>query len=98
MRLHMQDAEYVSSMRMMADDRGFPDIAKTSPWSLQIFRAKSTSDSAWVAPIRRAAMDTYTRLNRAVAEYVHSILAIRHTGGTVGVPVSYVPQSCFCPP
>ncbi|EPS95122.1 hypothetical protein FOMPIDRAFT_116918 [Fomitopsis schrenkii] len=58
----------VMSMRMMADDKGFPGIAKTSPWSLQIFKAKSTSDSAWVAPIRRAALDTYTKLNTAVAE------------------------------
>ncbi|KAH9833261.1 uncharacterized protein C8Q71DRAFT_195789 [Rhodofomes roseus] len=57
------------SMRMMAGDKGFPGIAKTSPWSLQIFKAQSTSDSAWVAPLRRLALDTYTRINRAVAEH-----------------------------
>lgn len=70
LRLYVRGIELVNSMRMMADDRGFPDIAKTSPWSLQIFRTKSTSDSAWVAPIRKAALDTYTKLNQAVAEYV----------------------------
>ncbi|KAI0732713.1 hypothetical protein C8Q72DRAFT_816626 [Fomitopsis betulina] len=58
----------VMSMRMMADDQGFPGIAKPTPWSLQIFKAKSTSDSAWVAPIRKATLDTYAKINKAVAE------------------------------
>ncbi|TFY58040.1 hypothetical protein EVJ58_g6660 [Rhodofomes roseus] len=62
-------ARNAMSMRMMAGDKGFPGIAKTSPWSLQIFKAQSTSDSAWVAPLRRLALDTYTRINRAVAEH-----------------------------
>lgn len=61
-------ARNIMSMRMMAGDKGFPGIAKTSQWSPQIFRAQSTSDSAWVAPLRRMALDTYTKLNRAVAE------------------------------
>ncbi|KZT71886.1 hypothetical protein DAEQUDRAFT_635569, partial [Daedalea quercina L-15889] len=61
----------VASMRIMAGDKGFPGIPHTSTLSavtsLQIFRAQSTKASAWVAPIRRAALDTYTRLNEAVA-------------------------------
>ena len=85
---------------MMADDRGFPEIAKTSPWSWQIFRAKSTSDSAWVAPIRRAALDTYTKLNQAVAEYVyHFFLAHLDIAGAAHMPIPhYVLQLCLFSP
>ncbi|KZT01246.1 uncharacterized protein LAESUDRAFT_664429 [Laetiporus sulphureus 93-53] len=53
------------SMAQMASYKGF--IERKRPWNPQIFCAQSTRDSAWIAPIRQAALDTYVKLNEAVA-------------------------------
>ncbi|PCH35383.1 hypothetical protein WOLCODRAFT_139877 [Wolfiporia cocos MD-104 SS10] len=57
----------ILSMRRMAADKGFPGIKNTHPWHPQVLAVKSTKDSAWIAPIRKAALDTYLKLNSAVA-------------------------------
>ncbi|KAI0252475.1 hypothetical protein BJV78DRAFT_1200902 [Lactifluus subvellereus] len=58
----------VSSMRKLAQENSFPGRETLSPRSLQIFRAKSTKDSAWVAPLRGILLENYKRVNNAIAE------------------------------
>ena len=56
------------SMRKLAQEDAFPERETLSPRSLQIFQAKSTKDSAWVAPLRAILLENYKRVNNAIAE------------------------------
>ncbi|KAH8113960.1 hypothetical protein DFH11DRAFT_1509836 [Phellopilus nigrolimitatus] len=60
-------AAELPSMFRLANDFAFPGIV--TKWRIhpQLFRAKSTSDGAWVAPFRHDLLDIYTRINRAIA-------------------------------
>jgi len=58
----------VISMREMAKEYGFPGIKIRSPWSWKAFGVESTDDSAWIAPIRKATLESYLQLNQAVAD------------------------------
>jgi hypothetical protein len=55
-------------MRKLAQEDAFPEREILSPRSLQIFQAKSTKDSAWVAPLRAILLENYKRVNSAIAE------------------------------
>ncbi|KAL6303037.1 hypothetical protein BKA93DRAFT_366330 [Sparassis latifolia] len=57
----------IITMYRIAKDDGFPGLHIKNIWSPQVFRAQSTSDSTWLAPFRKIALDTYKRLNEAVA-------------------------------
>ncbi|KAI0701374.1 hypothetical protein BC835DRAFT_1264905 [Cytidiella melzeri] len=54
----------VQNMYQMAKQQAFPDIKVKSPWSLQIFRVRTTP---WLAGLRRAALEVYSSVNQAVA-------------------------------
>ncbi|KAF9805447.1 hypothetical protein IEO21_09051 [Rhodonia placenta] len=56
------------SLRRMAKDKGFPDTKVRSGWSWRIFTTQSTSNSAWIASLRNIALDTYKRVNQALAD------------------------------
>jgi len=56
------------NLRRMADDRAIPGVKVTSSWSWRIMTAQSTSDTAWLAPLRRITLDTYKRINEAVSQ------------------------------
>lgn len=58
----------VSSMRKIAQENAFPGRDISSARSFQIFQAKSTKDSAWVAPLRATLLENYKRVNNAIAE------------------------------
>lgn len=51
-------------MFRIAKDNAFPDVKVESPWSLQLFRTRT---SPWLAGLRREALETYVRMNKAVA-------------------------------
>lgn len=55
-------------LRRMAKDKGFPDTKVRSGWSWRIFTTQSTSNSAWIASLRNIALDTYKRVNQALAD------------------------------
>lgn len=54
------------SMYRLAEDYAFPGIPTNYRLHPQIFRAKSTSDKAWVLPYRKELWDIYVRVNRAL--------------------------------
>jgi hypothetical protein len=58
----------VFSMRKLAQENAFPGRDISSARSFQIFQAKSTEDSAWVAPLRSTLLENYKRVNNAIAE------------------------------
>jgi hypothetical protein len=59
----------------MAAENSFPGVQVRRALSLNLFKLGSSSDKAWVAPLRRIASDTYKRVNEAVAELVlHTFL------------------------
>ncbi|THH12126.1 hypothetical protein EW145_g199 [Phellinidium pouzarii] len=55
------------SMFRLASDFAFPGTM--TKWRLhpQLFRTKSTSESAWIAPFRHELLDVYTQLNQAIS-------------------------------
>jgi hypothetical protein len=55
-------------MRKLAQEDAFPERDTPSARSLQIFQARSTKDSAWVAPLRGILLENYKRVNNAIAE------------------------------
>jgi len=57
----------VVTMWRMAKDNAFPGVKVGTKWSPQLFRTQSTSSSAWLAPFRKIALETYKQLNEAVA-------------------------------
>ncbi|KAL5481061.1 hypothetical protein ACEPAI_10002 [Sanghuangporus weigelae] len=57
----------ILSMYRLAYDFAFPGIITKWRLSPQLFRAKSTSDKAWVAPFRLELLDVYKRINQAIA-------------------------------
>ncbi|KAI0266068.1 hypothetical protein BC834DRAFT_824172 [Gloeopeniophorella convolvens] len=57
-----------ASMRKLAQENAFPGRETASARSLEIFRAASTKDSAWVAPLRALLLENYTRVHAAIAE------------------------------
>lgn len=63
-----------SSMYRLAKARSFPDVDTPKALRLGIFQVNSTSDTAWVAPLRRIAVTTYLQVYQALAEWVCSDL------------------------
>ncbi|KAL5522998.1 hypothetical protein ACEPAF_1265 [Sanghuangporus sanghuang] len=61
------DFQNMLSMYRLAYDFAFPGIITKWRLSPQLFRAKSTSDKAWVAPYRLELLDVYKRINQAIA-------------------------------
>lgn len=59
-----------ASMYRLASDFAFPRIVTKRRLHPQIFAAKSTKDSAWVAPFRQDILQRYKRINEAIAKYV----------------------------
>jgi protein MBA1 len=59
-------------MRKLAQENAFPGRDISSARSFQIFQAKSTEDSAWVAPLRATLLENYNRVNNAIAEWIQS--------------------------
>ncbi|TFY80924.1 hypothetical protein EWM64_g3093 [Hericium alpestre] len=55
------------SMHALAKDGMFPSIHIQRPLSLPIFGTRSTKDDAWIAPWRAEFLDTYKKVNTAVA-------------------------------
>ncbi|KAI0052148.1 hypothetical protein FA95DRAFT_1602106 [Auriscalpium vulgare] len=60
-------AKNAISMRELADASSFPHLKKSSKWSPQIFRARSTSETVWLAPWRDEFLDIYRRAYTAAA-------------------------------
>ncbi|EJC99302.1 uncharacterized protein FOMMEDRAFT_160907 [Fomitiporia mediterranea MF3/22] len=56
-----------TSMHRLATDFAFPGIITKWRISPQLFRAKSTSEKAWVAPFREELFELYRRVNEAIA-------------------------------
>ncbi|KAA1472553.1 hypothetical protein DENSPDRAFT_838864 [Dentipellis sp. KUC8613] len=54
-------------MHMIAKDSMFPNVYVKRPLSLNTFHARSTRDNAWVAPLRATFLDTYEKVNTAIA-------------------------------
>ena len=54
-------------MYRIAKERSVPGVKVDSPWSWQLFATQSTSEKAWLAPFRRAALEAYKQVNEAVA-------------------------------
>ncbi|KAF8591004.1 hypothetical protein K439DRAFT_1627444 [Ramaria rubella] len=57
----------VTTMFRIAKNRSFPWNPSVSPYSLQIFKASSTKPNTWLEPLRTLALDSYERINTAVA-------------------------------
>jgi hypothetical protein len=55
-------------MRKLGQENAIPGRDISSARSFQIFQAKSTKDSAWVAPMRATLLENYKRTNNAIAE------------------------------
>ncbi|KAI0298697.1 hypothetical protein B0F90DRAFT_1731839 [Multifurca ochricompacta] len=66
----------ISSMRKLAQENAFPGRETPSSRSFQIFQAKSTKDSAWVAPLRNILLENYKRVNNAIAEGDQKTIAL----------------------
>jgi hypothetical protein len=58
----------IFSLRKISQENAFPGRDISSARSFQIFQAKSTKDSAWVAPLRATLLENYKRVNTAIAE------------------------------
>ena len=58
-------------MYRLAEDYAFPGKATKYRIHPQIFQAKSTKDSAWVAPYRDEIWRIYLAVNKAIAMYVY---------------------------
>lgn len=63
-------------MFLLATDYAFPGKITSWRYHPQIFRAKSTSENAWVAPFRHEFLNIYQRINAAVAECVISCFVL----------------------
>lgn len=60
-----------TSLHTMVGLGSLPGV-KASPWSFKIFTLQSTKPNAWMSNFRKIALDTYQRVNQAVAEFVLS--------------------------
>jgi len=58
----------VYSMYRIARHNSFPGVQTGRGLSLKMFGVRSTSDKAWVAPLRKIASKTYISVNEALAE------------------------------
>ncbi|THH19134.1 hypothetical protein EW146_g1990 [Bondarzewia mesenterica] len=59
-----------TSMYQLAKTDFFPNTYIKSPRTWAVFKTRSTKDDAWVAPLRAEFLDTYGKVNGAVAKYV----------------------------
>lgn len=57
-------------MFRLASEFAFPGIVTKWRFKLQLFKAKSTNDSAWVAPYRKQLLELYETVNRSIAKCV----------------------------
>lgn len=64
-------------MYRLAKARSLPGVDTPNALRLGIFRVNSTSETAWVAPLRRIAVTTYIQVYQALAKWVCSDL--QHT-------------------
>ena len=55
-------------MYRLAKERSLPGVDTPKALRLGIFTVNSTSDTAWVAPLRGIAASTYNQVYRALAE------------------------------
>ena len=58
---------FMFSLYRLAKERSIPGRSVRVPWSLQLFRTQSTNSSAWMAPFRNAALESYKEVLEAVA-------------------------------
>jgi len=47
---------------------------KSFGWLIKALGTTSTKDNAWIAPLRRIALETYQELNKSVATYASPAL------------------------
>ena len=71
-------------MYRIAKARSLPDVDTSKALRLGIFQVNSTSDTAWVAPLRRIAVTTYIKAYEALAKWVCS--GFRHTNLMINYP------------
>lgn len=55
-------------MYELAGLNSFPGVHVKRSLSPNLFKVSSTSDKAWVAPLRGTFADTYVRVSKALAE------------------------------
>ncbi|KAI0370544.1 hypothetical protein BV20DRAFT_1121241 [Pilatotrama ljubarskyi] len=57
----------IRALYRMAKTKSIPGVKVKSPWSWQLFATQSTKPTAWLAPLRKAALEAYKQVNEAVA-------------------------------
>lgn len=54
-------------MYRLATEYAFPGKVTNRRFSPQLFKARSTKDDAWIAPIRKDILTVYKKINEAIA-------------------------------
>ena len=62
-----------ASMYRLANDIAFPGFVTKRRLHPQIFRTKSTKDSAWISPYREQILKRYKAINEAIARWVTNL-------------------------